>query len=88
MNGASAKPCALCNGLGVKWLAPGKAYLIATPQGHSLINTGMTEMHDAITTGVEQLGYTVSDIRILLASHAHFITSMGTRRCSVAPVRR
>ena len=48
------------------------AYLIATPQGHILIDTGMTEMHDAITSGVERLGYTVSDIRILLASHAHF----------------
>jgi metallo-beta-lactamase class B len=48
------------------------AYLIATPQGHILIDTGMTEMHDAITGGVEQLGYTASDIRILLASHAHF----------------
>ena len=29
-------------------------------------------MHDGITSGVEQLGYEVSDIRILLASHAHF----------------
>ena len=48
------------------------AYLITTPQGHILIDTGMTEMHDAITRGVEQLGYSVSDIRILLASHAHF----------------
>ena len=26
----------------------------------------------AIAAGVEQLGYKVSDIRILLASHAHF----------------
>jgi metallo-beta-lactamase class B len=48
------------------------AYLIATPQGHILIDTGMTEMHDAVASGVEQLGYAVSDIRILLASHAHF----------------
>ena len=48
------------------------AYLIATPQGHILIDTGMTGMHDAITGGVEQLGYSASDIRILLASHAHF----------------
>jgi metallo-beta-lactamase class B len=48
------------------------AYLIATPQGHILIDTGMSEMHDAITGSVEQLGYSVSDIRILLASHAHF----------------
>ena len=29
-------------------------------------------MHDAITSSVEKLGYNVSDIRILLASHAHF----------------
>lgn len=48
------------------------SYLIATPQGHILIDSGMTEMHDAITSGVERLGYAVSDIRILLASHAHF----------------
>jgi metallo-beta-lactamase class B len=48
------------------------AYLLATPQGHILIDTGMTEMHDAIISGVERLGYTASDIRILLASHAHF----------------
>jgi metallo-beta-lactamase class B len=48
------------------------AYLIATPQGHILIDTGMTEMHDAIVSSVEQLGFRMSDIRILLASHAHF----------------
>jgi metallo-beta-lactamase class B len=32
----------------------------------------MTEMHDAIASGVERLGRKVSDIRILLSSHAHF----------------
>lgn len=48
------------------------SYLIATPAGHVLIDTGMTGMHDAITGSVERLGYAVSDIRILLASHAHF----------------
>jgi len=48
------------------------SYLIATPQGHILIDTGTTEMHDAIARGIEQLGYRVSDVRILLASHAHF----------------
>jgi metallo-beta-lactamase class B len=48
------------------------SYLIATPQGHILIDSGMTDMHDAITSGVEQLGYAVSDIRMLLSSHAHF----------------
>lgn len=48
------------------------SYLIVTPQGHILIDTGMTEMHDGIVRSVEQLGYAMSDIRILLASHAHF----------------
>src|SRR6185503_20497125 len=48
------------------------SYLIATPQGHILIDTGTTEMHDAIVRGIEQLGYRVADVRILLASHAHF----------------
>ena len=48
------------------------SYLIATPQGHLLIDSGMTGMHDGITGGVERLGYRVSDIRLLLASHAHF----------------
>jgi metallo-beta-lactamase class B len=48
------------------------SYLIATPQGHILIDSGMTEMHDGIISSVERLGFAVSDIRILLASHAHF----------------
>jgi metallo-beta-lactamase class B len=48
------------------------SYLIATPQGHILIDTGTTEMHDAIASDIERLGYRVSDVRILLASHAHF----------------
>jgi metallo-beta-lactamase class B len=48
------------------------SYLITTPQGHILIDSGMTEMHDGIVSHVEQLGYRLSDIRILLASHAHF----------------
>ena len=48
------------------------SYLIATPQGHILIDSGTVEMHDGIVTGVERLGYKVSEVRILLASHAHF----------------
>ena len=48
------------------------SYLIATPQGHMLIDSGTIAMHDAIISGVERLGYKASDIRMLLASHAHF----------------
>lgn len=47
-------------------------YLIATLQGHVLIDTGTAEMHDGIIRSIEQLGFRPSDVRILLASHAHF----------------
>jgi metallo-beta-lactamase class B len=48
------------------------SYLITTPQGHILIDTGMTEMHDGIKRSVETLGFKVTDIKIMLSSHAHF----------------
>jgi metallo-beta-lactamase class B len=48
------------------------SYLITTPQGHILIDTGMTEMHDVITNNVAKLGFKTADIRIMLSSHAHF----------------
>jgi metallo-beta-lactamase class B len=48
------------------------SYLITTPQGHILIDTGMTEMHDVIRNNVARLGFKTSDIRIMLSSHAHF----------------
>jgi metallo-beta-lactamase class B len=48
------------------------SYLITTPQGHILIDTGMNEMHDVIKTNVEKLGFKTSDIKIMLSSHAHF----------------
>ena len=48
------------------------SYLITTPQGHILIDTGMNEMHDVIRNNVAALGFKTSDIRIMLSSHAHF----------------
>lgn len=48
------------------------SYLITTPQGHILIDSGTSEMHDAIVSGIEALGYKPADVRFLLASHAHF----------------
>ena len=48
------------------------SYLITTPQGHILIDTGMNEMHDVIKASVAQLGFKTSDIKIMLSSHAHF----------------
>jgi metallo-beta-lactamase class B len=46
-------------------------YLITTDAGHILINTGFPETVPLIAAGVEQLGFKVSDVKILLATHAH-----------------
>lgn len=48
------------------------AYLIATPQGHILINTGVDDSAPLIRRHLETLGFKFSDIKILLATHAHF----------------
>jgi metallo-beta-lactamase class B len=48
------------------------SYLITTPEGHILIDTGMKEMHDVIKNSVAKLGFKTSDIKIMLSSHAHF----------------
>jgi len=39
------------------------SYLIATPQGHILIDSGTTEMHDGIVGGVERFG-DVASVRV------------------------
>lgn len=46
-------------------------YLIATDAGHILINTGFPETVPLIAAGVEQLGFKMTDVKILLATHAH-----------------
>jgi metallo-beta-lactamase class B len=48
------------------------SYLITTPQGHILVDTGTTEMTPVITASVEKLGFKMRDIKIMLSSHAHF----------------
>ena len=48
------------------------SYLITTPQGHILVDTGTTEMTPVITANVEKLGFKMGDIKIMLSSHAHF----------------
>lgn len=48
------------------------SYLIATPQGHILINTGTAQSAALIRKSIEALGFKFSDIKILLATHAHY----------------
>lgn len=48
------------------------SYLITTTQGHILINTGLAGSVPMIQANVEALGFKLSDIRVLLATHAHW----------------
>jgi metallo-beta-lactamase class B len=47
-------------------------YLITTPQGNILINTGVGDTAKQIRASVEQLGFKLSDTKILTATHGHF----------------
>jgi metallo-beta-lactamase class B len=48
------------------------AYLVATPQGHILINTGLDDSEPLIRAHVKTLGFKFRDIKILLTNQAHF----------------
>src|SRR6188508_2098687 len=47
------------------------SYLITTPEGHLLINSGFEETVPLIRDAVEKLGFKMKDVKYLLASHAH-----------------
>lgn len=47
-------------------------YLITTPKGHILINTGLDESVPMLRKHIEALGFKYSDIRILLTNHVHY----------------
>jgi metallo-beta-lactamase class B len=48
------------------------SYLITTPKGHILINTGLASSAPVIKEHVESLGFKFSDIKILTTTQAHF----------------
>jgi metallo-beta-lactamase class B len=47
------------------------SFLITTPDGHILIDSGFEATVPAIREGMRKLGYRLEDIKILLNSHAH-----------------
>jgi len=47
------------------------SFLVATPQGHILINTTYERNAATIEKSVTQLGFKFSDVKILLGNHAH-----------------
>jgi metallo-beta-lactamase class B len=48
------------------------SYLITTPEGNILINSGLPETVPLIKEGVEKLGFKLSDTKILVATHGHW----------------
>ena len=48
------------------------SFLIVTPAGHILMDTGPIEMLPQVETNIQKLGFKISDVKILLNSHAHF----------------
>ncbi len=64
-------------------------FLLTTPQGHILINTGLSDSTPLIGASMQKLGFRLEDIRILLTMQAHFdhVAAMSEiRRISGAPV--
>lgn len=47
-------------------------YLITTPEGHILINTGLSGSAGKIRANIEQLGFRFRDIKILSVTQAHY----------------
>jgi metallo-beta-lactamase class B len=47
-------------------------YLITTPQGHILINTGVGDTANQIKASVEQLKFSLADVKYISATHGHF----------------
>jgi metallo-beta-lactamase class B len=47
------------------------SFLITTPAGHILLDTGHMQMLPQVTANMEKLGFKAQDVKILLNSHAH-----------------
>jgi len=48
------------------------SYLITTPNGHILIDSGFEETVPQIKANIAKLGFKLEDIKILLINHAHY----------------
>ena len=48
------------------------SYIITTPDGLIMLDTGTEQMAPVVANNVEKLGFHLKDVKILLNSHAHF----------------
>lgn len=56
----------------------GNSFLLTSPQGHMLLNTGYAESAEQMGRNIEALGFKLSDIKILLPTHWHNDGGGGT----------
>jgi len=47
-------------------------YLIVTPKGNILINSGLASSFDRIRAAIARLGFRLSDVKVLLTTQAHY----------------
>ncbi len=60
------------------------SFLITTPEGHILLDTGFRETVPIIKTGIRKLGFRFEDIRLLVISHAHYDHAGGIAEVKAA----
>ncbi len=53
------------------------SYLVATPEGHILLDGGFVETVPLIRESVKKLGFRIEDVKILLNTHAHYDHAAG-----------
>jgi len=77
---APAKPFHIIDNtyyVGSKGLA---AYLITTPAGHILLDTGLPQNAAMVEQHIAEVGFKLADVKILLISHAHYDHSGGVAK--------
>jgi len=55
------------------------SFLIVTPAGNILLDSGMEQTVPLVRASIERLGFTFADTKILINSHAHFDHAGGDR---------
>ncbi|RTL73286.1 MAG: subclass B3 metallo-beta-lactamase [Hyphomicrobiales bacterium] len=53
------------------------SYLITSPAGHVLVDTGLREANPQIKANIAKLGFQLADVKVLLNTHAHFDHTAG-----------
>jgi metallo-beta-lactamase class B len=53
------------------------SFLITTPNGHILLDSGFAETVPLIAEGIKHLGFKIEDVKILINSHAHYDHAAG-----------